>query len=92
MVLAIIPVLLGLLVLVPTLIALPISAIRIFSLKPDDRAAVSPQAELLDTLRAVETPEGITLDLRLAGPAPRALAWLIHSLIKYVVQRDTAWC
>lgn len=53
---------------------------------------MSPQAELLDTLRAVETPEGITLDLRLAGPAPRALAWLIHSLIKYVVLRDTAWC
>jgi len=53
---------------------------------------VSPQAELLDTLRAVETPEGITLDLHLAGPAPRALAWLIHSLIKYVVLRDTAWC
>jgi len=46
---------------------------------------VSPQAELLDTLRAVETPEGITLDLRLAGPAPRALAWLIDSLIKCVV-------
>ncbi len=46
---------------------------------------MSPQAELLDTLRAVETPEGITLDLRLAGPAPRALAWLIDSLIKYVI-------
>ena len=46
---------------------------------------MSPQAELLDTLRAVETPEGITLDLRLAGPAPRALAWLIDSLIKYAV-------
>ncbi len=44
-----------------------------------------PPAELLDTLRAVETPEGITLELRLAGPAPRALAWLIDSLIKYAV-------
>ena len=32
-----------------------------------------PPAELLYTLRAVETPEGITLELRLAGPAPRAL-------------------
>ena len=50
-----------------------------------ERATVSSQAELLDTLRAVEAPEGITLDLRLAGPAPRALAWLIDSLIKYVV-------
>ena len=46
---------------------------------------MSSQVELLDTLRAVETPEGITLELRLAGPVPRALAWLIDSLIKYAV-------
>ena len=50
-----------------------------------DRATVLPPTELLNTLRAVETPEGITLDLRLAGPVPRALAWLIDSLIKYAV-------
>lgn len=43
------------------------------------------QTELLDTLRAVETPEGITLSLRLAGPIPRVLAWLIDSLIKYAI-------
>lgn len=30
----------------------------------------------LDTTRAVPTPEGIELVLRLAGPVPRALAWL----------------
>ncbi len=29
----------------------------------------------LDTLRHVETPEGITLTLRVAGPVARALAW-----------------
>jgi uncharacterized RDD family membrane protein YckC len=39
--------------------------------------------DLLDTLRAVETPEGITLQLRVAGPVVRALAWLIDSLLKY---------
>lgn len=41
------------------------------------------QTDLLDTLRAVETPEGITLDLPVAGPVVRALAWLIDTLIKY---------
>lgn len=43
------------------------------------------QTELLDTLRAVETPEGITLDLPVAGPVVRALAWLLDTLIKYGV-------
>jgi uncharacterized RDD family membrane protein YckC len=38
---------------------------------------------LLDTLRPVETPEGIALELRLAGPVVRALAWTIDSLLKY---------
>jgi uncharacterized RDD family membrane protein YckC len=40
-------------------------------------------APLLDTLRHVETPEGITLTLRVAGPVARALAWGMDSLIKY---------
>lgn len=40
-------------------------------------------AALLDTLRHVETPEGITLNLRVAGPVARALAWGVDSLIKY---------
>ena len=39
--------------------------------------------DALDTIRSVETPEGITLDLRLAGPVVRALAWTIDCLIKY---------
>jgi uncharacterized RDD family membrane protein YckC len=37
----------------------------------------------LDTLRHVETPEGITLTLRVAGPVARALAWGVDSFIKY---------
>jgi uncharacterized RDD family membrane protein YckC len=32
---------------------------------------------LLDTARELETPEGVSLALRVAGPVPRALAWLI---------------
>jgi uncharacterized RDD family membrane protein YckC len=36
----------------------------------------------LDTLLSVETPEGIDIDLRLAGPVVRALAWFIDQLIR----------
>ena len=43
----------------------------------------SEQMDLLDTLRASETPEGIALELRVAGPVIRILAWLLDSLIKY---------
>ena len=32
---------------------------------------------MLDTLRQVETPEGLALDLRSAGVFPRAYAWLL---------------
>jgi len=39
-------------------------------------------APSLDTLRAVPTPEGIELTLRLAGPVPRALAWVIDFLLR----------
>jgi uncharacterized RDD family membrane protein YckC len=31
----------------------------------------------LDTLRPITTPEGVELNLRLAGPVPRACAWVI---------------
>lgn len=41
--------------------------------------------ELLDTLHRVETPEGIELVLHPAGPAPRALAWVIDSLIRLAI-------
>ena len=43
---------------------------------------------LLDTIQEIETPEGVSLDLVLAGPAVRALAWLVDTLIRttaYVV-------
>lgn len=39
----------------------------------------------MDTLRSVETPEGVELVLRVAGPVPRALAWLIDALIKTAI-------
>ena len=47
------------------------------------RPAIMPEPALLDTVRSVETPEGITLNLRVAGPVARALAWVIDLLIKY---------
>lgn len=44
-----------------------------------------PSSEPFDTIRQVETPEGITLALRVAGPVARALAWSMDSLIRYGV-------
>ena len=37
---------------------------------------------MIDTLRAVQTPEGIELHLPIAGLMPRASAWLIDALIR----------
>jgi uncharacterized RDD family membrane protein YckC len=37
----------------------------------------------LDTVHTFETPEGVELGLRVAGPLPRALAWTIDALIRY---------
>jgi len=31
----------------------------------------------LDTIRSIETPEGVVLELPVAGPLPRALAWCL---------------
>jgi uncharacterized RDD family membrane protein YckC len=39
---------------------------------------------MLDTRRTVETPEGVDLDLALAGPAARVLAWGLDALIRGV--------
>ena len=39
----------------------------------------------LDTLRSITTPEGIELNLRLAGPVPRACAWAIDLAIRAVI-------
>ena len=40
---------------------------------------------MLDTARTFETPEGIDLHLRVAGPVVRALAWLIDAAIRAVI-------
>jgi uncharacterized RDD family membrane protein YckC len=37
---------------------------------------------MIDTLAAVETPEGVELQFSPAGPVPRALAWLTDALIR----------
>jgi uncharacterized RDD family membrane protein YckC len=39
----------------------------------------------IDNLRRVETPEGVEIDLRLAGPIPRAWAWLIDFSLRMIV-------
>lgn len=39
---------------------------------------------MLDTTRTVETPEGVELGLRLAGPAVRAYAWAVDFAIRIV--------
>lgn len=53
---------------------------------PATAISISPEAEppaaLLDTVRSYETPEGIALELRLAGPLVRALAWVIDLAIR----------
>jgi uncharacterized RDD family membrane protein YckC len=36
----------------------------------------------LDTARTYETPEGILLELKTAGPVPRACAWAIDAMIR----------
>jgi uncharacterized RDD family membrane protein YckC len=36
----------------------------------------------LDTLRPITTPEGVELNLRLAGPVPRACAWAIDLALR----------
>lgn len=40
---------------------------------------------MLDTMRPVATPEGIELRLRLAGPLPRAVAWAVDTLLRFMV-------
>lgn len=42
----------------------------------------SPLATTIDTIRQYETPEGILLQLKLAGPVARACAWAIDMAIK----------
>jgi len=46
---------------------------------------VSGAASALDTLRSITTPEGIELNLRLAGPVPRACAWAIDLVLRLTI-------
>src|SRR5687768_16805307 len=39
----------------------------------------------LDTLRTFTTPEGVELNLRLAGPMPRACAWAIDLALRVAI-------
>jgi len=45
---------------------------------------------MIDTLRTVQTPEGIDLHLPLAGLVPRSLAWLIDALIRLFIYTGLA--
>ncbi|MFC5527247.1 RDD family protein [Rhodanobacter ginsengisoli] len=40
---------------------------------------------MLDTVREIETPEGISLHLRAAGALPRAQAWMVDMLLRGAV-------
>jgi uncharacterized RDD family membrane protein YckC len=44
-----------------------------------------PVERLLDTHREVVTPEGVALHLPVAGPVPRALAWLLDFVLRLAV-------
>jgi len=48
-------------------------------------ALASPAASITDTIREHETPEGILLQLKLAGPVARACAWAIDMGIKGII-------
>jgi uncharacterized RDD family membrane protein YckC len=37
---------------------------------------------MIDTIHAVQTPEGVDLSLRVAGPVPRALAWGVDLVLQ----------
>ena len=39
----------------------------------------------IDTVRLHETPEGVDLALRVAGPAPRAIAYLVDLVIRFAL-------
>ena len=50
--------------------------------EPQPQPADQPAAGAVDTLRRFETPEGVEIALRLAGPVPRALAFAIDLAIR----------
>jgi uncharacterized RDD family membrane protein YckC len=40
---------------------------------------------MIDTRRPIQTPEGVELGLRVAGPVPRAYAWIIDLFIRTAI-------
>ncbi|VAW80061.1 hypothetical protein MNBD_GAMMA12-3265 [hydrothermal vent metagenome] len=40
---------------------------------------------MLDTIRKIETPEGVELELRVVGLIPRAIAWIVDTVIVLLV-------
>lgn len=50
--------------------------------EPDPGVAAASGPAAIDTLRRLETPEGVEITLRLAGPVPRAAAFGIDLLIR----------
>lgn len=46
---------------------------------------MSPSPERLDTVYQIATPEGVALQLRLAGPMVRVMAWAIDCGIRFAV-------
>lgn len=48
---------------------------------PPDYLAPTGKASRTDTLRKIELPEGVEIHVRVAGPLPRSLAWLIDFAI-----------
>jgi len=46
------------------------------------RAFTYDPGRMLDTIHAVQTPEGVDLALRVAGPVPRALAWGVDTILQ----------
>ena len=58
---------------------------RVLSERPSPRRAPAGAAPLLDTLRRVDTPEGVSVRLQVAGPLARLGAWLLDWLLRFSV-------
>src|SRR5690606_12490582 len=64
---------------------LPVLTARVAGRRTPRPATRRFPANVLDTTTRIGTPEGIELTLRVAGPVPRALAWLVDLLIRGVL-------
>lgn len=51
--------------------------------RPAAQAPSGLRPSALDTVRDVYTPEGVALRLPAAGPVPRAIAWLIDTVVRW---------